>query len=82
MNLASRNDSLEVISVRRGRLGEGAPQAWTGRSEGELEDVVDGVEDQTLQSRLENGERISALWKHVRLVLPLCESSDVHPVPI
>ena len=82
MSLASRNDSLEVISVRRGRLGEGSPQAWTGRSECELEDVVDGVEDQALQSRLENGESISALWKHVRLVLPLCERSNVHPVPI
>ena len=54
MSLASCNDSLEVISVRRGRLGEGAPQAWTGRSEGELEDVVDGVEDEALQPRLKD----------------------------
>ena len=79
---ARQDDPLEVILVRRCRLGEGATDAWTCRGQLEFKDVIDGVEDEALQSWLEDAEGIGAFGKHKWLVLPLRESSNINSVPI
>ena len=82
MALRGGDDALKVVLVRARGLGEGAAEAGAGRGQRELENVVDGVEDEALEPRLENRKGVGALRKDIRLILSLSESAHVHPVSV
>ena len=80
--LRGGDDALKVVLVRARGLGEGAAEAGAGRGQRELENVVDGVEDEALEPRLENRKGVGALRKDIRLILSLSECAHVHPVSV
>lgn len=82
MSLGCGDDALEVVLVGARGLGERPAESRAGRGQSELENVVDGVEDEALETWLENRKGVGALRKDIRLILSLSKCAHVHPITV